>query len=117
MLSSSNKPSHLKALLKKNLILRKRRWCVAILELIVPAIFVGIMSSIRAAVPIDDIPQTTYYDNPEWKYSFDGTLNNADEPFLAACTSSKNSAMIGLSPEGDTLISALKNVFGKSYFK
>lgn len=114
MLSSSNKHSHLKALLKKNWILLKRTWLRSIGEISIPIIAALILVIVRGFTPLEDIPQTAYYNNTEWLYTYNGTVDATSEPFFTACSQDKGNAMIGLSPEGDSIISELKNILGKN---
>src|SRR5687767_14511692 len=111
MATSTNKPSHLRALLKKNWILWKRSWCVSCLEIFVPVFFTLIVAAFRGAVRPEDIPQTSYYDKPAWSYQYDGSLTAADKAYFKNCAS-ENGGMVALIPEGDSLITNLKSILG-----
>ena len=113
MISSVHKPSHLKALLRKNWIIWKRGWCVSILEIVVPLLFAAIMLVFRKVAPTEAISQTTYYTNP---FIYDGTLTSADLSFFKDCNAAENGGIVGLAPQGDSLITDLKSILGKKYF-
>lgn len=84
------------------------------IEIAIPVAFAAIMLSLRGTTEVKDIPQTSYYDKPDWVFSYDGSLSLADDPYFAACSESRGNSYIGLSPEGDSIISDLKDIFGKN---
>lgn len=115
----SHNPSHLKALLKKNRIIWRRGGFRSWLQVILPVAFAAIMLSLRNTSPIKDIPETIYYNQPDWLFSYDGTLSTADAPYLSACTDSFGSSAIGLSPApaNDPIIYQLNTIFGKNNYR
>lgn len=109
MATSGNKPSHLRALLKKNWILWKRSCCVSCLEIIIPVLFVFLIVAFRQASPTKDIPQTSYYDLSNWRYDYAGT---ADQQYFKDCSASENGGVVALVPQTDPLIISLKSILG-----
>lgn len=116
MATSGNKPSHLRALLKKNWILWKRSWCVSCLEIIIPALFVFILVAFKQAIPTEDIAENSYYDNPSWRFSYDGTLTSADNQYFKYCAADENGGVVALVPTGDSLLADLEPILSKRSF-
>ena len=112
MPGSGNKPSHLRALLKKNWILWKRSWCVSCLEIIIPALFAFILVGLKQVAPVEDIPENSYYDSSGWLYSYDGT---AHYYHFKDCSGSEDGGLVALVPPGDPLITSLKSILGKKF--
>lgn len=106
--------AHLKALLKKNLLLWRRSFIGSLLEIAVPIAFSFLLLAFRYAEPLIDVPQITYY--PTLTYAFTSPLVN--NPLMKNCDmSKKGGGRIALAPEGDPIIIRLKSVFegfGKS---
>lgn len=117
---SKNKPSHLRALLRKNWILWQRSWCVSCLEIIVPLLFAAIMLAFRKVAPVTAMPEESYYQNPDWLFNFDGALTSADKSFFKDCNDNVGGGAVGLvSTEGATIMTKLKGYLGNEtfYFK
>jgi len=111
--ASKNKPSHLKALLKKNWILLKRSpWC-SLLEILVPVLFALITLAWRQAFAPELTPQTTYYNNPDWSFSYSGILDAAALSLMKDCNADENGGKVGLAPAGNDLVVQLDTIFGK----
>ena len=96
---SSNKPSHLKALLRKNWILWKRSWCVSLCEILIPLIFALIMGGFRQISDLEDIPTITYYNKASTSFNFDGTLNPS---YFKDCNADENGGMVAIVPDPST---------------
>jgi ATP-binding cassette, subfamily A (ABC1), member 3 len=60
----SNKPNHLKALLKKNFILQKRNFLSSICEILIPIIFVAGFSILKLAISTKIELQQSYIQQP-----------------------------------------------------
>ena len=116
MTEFSNKPSHLKALLIKNWILWKRSWCVSLLEILLPIIFVFLTIAFRSASPTASVPETTYYSGSYLNYEFDGAAQPSDLNFIKNCHSGKNGGYVALAPTGDAIINQLDTMFRKNHF-
>jgi len=97
--TSNNKPSHLKALLRKNWILWKRNWCMSLCEILIPFIFAVLILAFRAASPLDDIPTRTYWDKPATSFTFDGTLNPS---YFKNCNADENGGIVAIVPDPAT---------------
>lgn len=110
MKNSSYKPSHLKALLRKNWILCKRSWIITVLEIAVPVLFAAMTIAFRDAAPPKDIPKTSYYDNPSTNILFDGQINLNH---IKDC-SDEGGGRIALVPQGDDIVAQLESIFCKS---
>ena len=95
----SNKPSHLRALLKKNWILWKRSWCVSLCEILIPLIFALMLASVRSMDPTQDIPTVEYYQKASTTFTFDGTLNPS---YFKDCNADENGGMVAIVPESST---------------
>jgi len=106
--------AHLKALLKKNLLLWRRTWIGSLLEILVPIAFSFLLLAFRYAEPLDDIPEIHYYSTVT--YAFTSPLVN--NPLMKKCEMSrKGGGRIALAPSGDAIITKLKTVFdGKKFF-
>jgi len=111
----SNKPSHLKALLRKNWILLKRSPCLTICELLVPFIFAALTISIRQALPPEITPQTTYFTDPKWNIAYDGILDGSDLLLFKDCNSPEIGGKVALAPRGDAIVTQLDYIFGNIY--
>lgn len=114
---SANKPSHLKALLKKNWIVWKRNWCVSCLEIIVPVLFVFFLVVFKQVFPTEDIPKTDYLTTPGWLYEYDGDITIADSQYFKDCLATNNGGVVALAPSGNSLLTDLKPLIGKPYFE
>lgn len=113
MRTSRDKPSHLKILLKKNWkIWKADRWS-AFCGIFFPICCVMIMAIVHKGW-VQDLPDASYFNDPNHLYQFNGTLNATDQNLLSACSISNKSVMIGLAPEGDSLVVKLKDIFGKN---
>jgi len=97
---SSNKPSHLRALLRKNWILWKRSWCVSILEFLIPFLFAILILAFRGASPLEDIPTVTYYDRAYYAPKYDGTSFNTD--YFKNCQDDENGGIVAIVPDPST---------------
>jgi hypothetical protein len=115
MRKSINKLSHLKALLKRNWLIWKFEKSSAFWEIFIPVLCVLVMTLLYSNGN-ENLPDTSYLNDPNHLYHFDGTLNATSQNVLKACSISNSrgsSAMIGLAPEGDSLVQELKDIFGK----
>ena len=93
---SSNKPSHLRALLKKNFILWKRSWCISLLELLVPVLLASFMMGFRSASPTEDIPTKTYFTQPApSSFTYNGLLN---PDYIKNCKANEGGGLVGIVP-------------------
>ncbi len=110
---SSNKPSHLKALLKKNWILWKRSWIISLLEIIIPILFAIIMFAFRQADNPVDVPKTTYYDNPTTLFDYQGILDSPHLKYIKDCAAAENGGIVALAPSGDSLVTKLNTILSK----
>ena len=99
MSPSSNKPSHLRALLRKNWILWKRSWCVSLCEILIPFIFALMMGGFRQVSKLKDIPTTTYYNRASTSFNYDGTL---DPTYFKDCKADENGGMVAIVPDPTT---------------
>ena len=99
MATSTNKPSHLKALLRKNWILWKRSWCVSLCEFLIPFIFALMIIAFKSASTTEDIPAITYYNRPSTSYVYDGTLNTA---YFKNCKADENAGLVAIVPDPST---------------
>ncbi len=99
MAVSNNKPSHLRALLRKNWILWKRSWCVSLCEFLIPFVFALLIIAFKQAATTDDISTVTYYTRPSTSYVYDGTLNTA---YFKNCKADKNAGKVAIVPDPDT---------------
>jgi len=99
MALNSNKPSHLKALLKKNWILWKRSWCISLLEIAVPLLFAILMIALRQASSLTDVPTITYYDLPQTSFTYDGILN---PDYFKDCNADENGGIVAIVPDPST---------------
>jgi len=115
MAFSSNKPSHLKALLKKNWILWKRSWIISILEILIPILFAIIMYAFRQADSPEYVPETTYYDNPTTLFDYQGILDSPHLKYIKDCTAPENGGVVALAPSGDSLVTELDTILSKYY--
>jgi len=113
MAISSNKPSHLKALLKKNWILWKRSWLVSILEILVPVAFSIIMYGLRRANSPRDVPRVSYYNNPLYTFQYSGILDAARLELIKNCDALENGGLVALAPQRDTLVLELNDILSK----
>ncbi len=96
---SSNKPSHLRALLKKNWILWKRSWCISILEFLIPFLFAILILAFRGASPLKDIPTITYYDRAYYAPKYDGVFN---KNYFKDCNDDENGGIVAIVPDPST---------------
>jgi len=99
MAVSNNKPSHLRALLRKNWILWKRSWCVSLCEFLIPFVFALMIIAFKRAAPSEDIPTITYYNRASTSYVYDGTLNTA---YFKNCLADKNAGLVAIVPDPAT---------------
>ena len=112
MTNSPNKPSHLKALLRKNWISWKRGLCVSILEIVVPVLFALIIVLFRAISPTEDIGYRTFYNDTSQVISLNGELNSfALSNYLKNCNDDENGGKVALAPLGDPLVTLLNTNF------
>ena len=114
MTNFSNKPSHLKALLTKNWILWKRNWCISLLEIVLPILFVFLVIAFRKASPTVPVPETTYYNGVFLNYNFDGIAQPSDLRFIKDCHADKNGGYVALAPAGDDIVGQLDTMFRKN---
>lgn len=116
MRPSVNKSSHLKFLLKKNWIIWKFNKCLVFCELFIPVICM-LLIILPDIINDEILLDTSYLNDPNYFYHFDGTLNATNQDVLEACNISKKNAMIGLAPEGDSLVKQLQDIFGKDIYE
>ena len=114
MLNNSNKPSHLKALLIKNWILWRRNWCVSLLEIVLPILFVFLVIAFRKASATVPVPEKTYYNGAYLNYDYDGAAQPSDLRFIKNCHADKNGGYVALAPKGDDIVNQLDAVFSKN---
>lgn len=101
---TSSSSIHLKALLRKNWILWKRTWCCSLCELLFPIIFILLYKIVRNLTPVETVPERTFYQQP---YIFNSTPSIDALPFIKNC-SKIGPYVIGLAPQGDSIIESLK---------
>jgi len=95
-MAASNKPSHLRALLRKNWILWKRSWCISTLEFLVPLLFALIMVAFRKASPVTDIATETYFNQaPHYSFDFDDKIN---PNLIKNCLADENGGQVAIVP-------------------
>ncbi len=116
---SSNKPSHLRALLRKNWILWKRSWCISCCEILIPFIFALIMGSFRQMSKPEDIPTISYYNRASTTFNYDGALNL---DYFKDCDADEGGGMVAIVPDPSTnalafdVDQALRNICIKEKF-
>jgi len=104
MTGSTNKPSHLKALLTKNYILWRRSWCVSLFEVLLPIIFAIIPVAFRNIQEAEHIAAKSYY-NDGGSYlnlQFDDVITGTD--LIKGCKSNRNGGMVALAPASDPFV-------------
>ena len=99
MQENSNKPSHLKALLKKNWILWRRGWLISLCEILIPFLFALAMIWFRHISQVTDIPTTTYYNQPSTAAKFDATLNRG---YIKNCNKREGGGLVAIVPDPST---------------
>jgi len=99
--------AHLKALLRKNLLLWRRNWIGSLLEILVPIAFSFLLLAFRYAEPLVDVPQITYYPKA-YPFSSPAVYNS----MMKNCDfAKKGGGYVALAPEGDAIITKLQSVF------
>lgn len=109
---STHKPSHLKALLRKNWILWKRGWCISLLEILVPFLFAFITIAFRQASEPEDLKAKSYLTDQELNVKFDASLNKL---LMKDCHADENGGRIALAPPGNTIVNELDAMFSCKY--
>ena len=116
-MTNSNKPSHLKALLRKNWISWKRSRCMSICEILIPFLFALFVVALRALTSTNDIGYTTFYNNPAKTISLDGELTPfALSNYMKDCSADENGGKVALAPLGDPLVTILNTNFRERLF-
>lgn len=112
--ANSKKPSHLRALLRKNWILWKRSWCISLWEILIPVAFGIILIASKQATSPQDIPTTTYHDKSSYSYTYDGTLNPT---YFKNCNADENGGMVAIVPDPatDTLANDINEALSKNF--
>ena len=107
--------SHLKALVRKNVILWKRNCLCSILEILVPILMVLLFKIFRDNSPPEDIPEISYYNSPLTLQPDDSVATTLMKQ-CAAGVNDDSGGVIGLVPSGDPLIATLDGYFtGKKF--
>jgi len=110
---SANKPSHLRALLRKNWILWKRNWCLSALEFLIPLLFALIMVAFRKASPIKDVAQETFYNQPFYSFDYTEIINPG---LIKNCGADENGGQVAIvpHPSKDTLAFDIDQALSKN---
>ena len=110
--SNNNKPSHLRALLRKNWILWKRSWCVSLCEILIPFAFSFILIVFKNNASTNGYPVTTYYNQPSYAFNFDGILNSN----LIKDCNKEGGGLVAISPDPttDSLAFDVNQALGKT---
>jgi len=116
MTTSTNKPSHLRALLIKNWILWKRSWKVSLLEIVLPIIFVFLTIAFRKSSPADFVGEASYFNSTVLNYDYNGLAEGTDLALIKYCNASKNGGKIALAPTGDNIVNQLDSTFRSLYY-
>ncbi len=113
---NSKKPSHLRALLRKNWILWKRSWCMSFCEILIPVAFAVILIASKQATSPEDVPTTTYYNKAGYSFNYDGTLN---PNYFKSCKGDENGGMVAIVPDPstDTLAFDINEALSNNFLK
>ena len=109
--SVENKPSHLRALLKKNWIIWKRGRLLSLLEILIPVAFAAVTIIFRKIDSPTEVPQTSYLYNPYYSYDFTDTVSLASLRYIKNCAAGLNGGKVALAPSGNDIITKLANLF------
>jgi len=115
-MTSTSKPSHLRALLRKNWIIWKRSPCVSCLEILVPVLFALIIVAFRSALDPEDMPTTVYYAIPQHTFDADGTLSSAQlSRYMKNCNANRNGGKVALAPSSNSIIQDLDDELSNDF--